>query len=183
MKKLKILVSGASIAELTSAYWLNKKGFEVTIVEKASKIRGEGYPIDVRGSAINIVKMMGIYEELKAQNLNNMKFKILDNYNSIISQFIDATMKANEDIEKTISDLTTNMNKCEEENDINLIFNDYIKTMKHLDDVVEIELESGKQDSYDLVVGADGIHSNTRKLTFGEESQFTNYLGHCFTGF
>lgn len=183
MKELKILVSGASIAGLTSAYWLNKKGFEVTIVEKASKIRGGGYPIDVRGSAINIVKMMGIYEELKAQNLNNMKFKILDNDNSVISQFTDATMKANEDIEIPRGDLTTALYKCVEENDINLIFNDSIKTMNHLDDGVEIELESGKQGSYDLVVGADGIHSNTRKLTFGEESQFTNYLGHCFTGF
>lgn len=183
MKKLKILVSGASIAGLTSAYWLNKKGFEVTIVEKASKIRGGGYPIDVRGSAINIVKMMGIYEELKAQNLNNMKFKILDNDNSVISQFTDATMKANEDIEIPRGDLTTALYKCVEENDINLIFNDSIKTMNHLDNGVEIELESGKQGSYDLVVGADGIHSNTRKLTFGEESQFTNYLGHCFTGF
>lgn len=183
MKKLKILVSGASIAGLTSAYWLNKKGFEVTIVEKASKIRGGGYPIDVRGSAINIVKMMGIYDELKAQNLNNMKFKILDNDNSVISQFTDATMKANEDIEIPRGDLTTALYKCVEENDINLIFNDSIKTMNHLDNGVEIELESGKQGSYDLVVGADGIHSNTRKLTFGEESQFTNYLGHCFTGF
>ncbi|HBV03881.1 MULTISPECIES: FAD-dependent monooxygenase [Mammaliicoccus] len=183
MKELKILVSGASIAGLTSAYWLNKKGFEVTIVEKASKIRGGGYPIDVRGSAINIVKMMGIYDELKAQNLNNMKFKILDNDNSVISQFTDATMKANEDIEIPRGDLTTALYKCVEENDINLIFNDSIKTMNHLDDGVEIELESGKQGSYDLVVGADGIHSNTRKLTFGEESQFTNYLGHCFTGF
>src|SRR5699024_11742696 len=105
MKKLKILVSGASIAELTSAYWLNKKGFEVTIVEKASKIRGEGYPIDVRGSAINIVKMMGIYEELKAQNLNNMKFKILDNYNSIISHLTDANMKSHENIEISRGDI------------------------------------------------------------------------------
>lgn len=183
MKKLKILVSGASIAGLTSAYWLNKNGFEVTIVEKASKIRGGGYPIDVRGSAINIVKMMGIYEELKAQNLNNMKFKILDNDNSVISQFTDATMKANEDIEIPRGDLTTALYKCVEENDINIIFNDSIKTMNHLVDGVEIELESGKHGRYDLVVGADGIHSNTRKLTFGEESQFTNYLGHCFTGF
>ena len=139
MKELKILVSGASIAGLTSAYWLNKKGFEVTIVEKASKIRGGGYPIDVRGSAINIVKMMSIYEELKAQNLNNMKFKILDNDNSVISQFTDATMKANEDIEIPRGDLTTALYKCVEENDINLIFNDSIKTMNHLDDGVEIE--------------------------------------------
>ena len=54
MENKRVLISGASIAGLTSAYWLNNNGFEVTIVEKAKEIRGGGYPIDVRGSAINI---------------------------------------------------------------------------------------------------------------------------------
>ncbi|MFZ4451128.1 FAD-dependent monooxygenase [Salibacterium aidingense] len=183
MEKLKILVSGASIAGLTSAYWLNENGFEVTIIERAAKIRGGGYPIDVRGSAINIVKMMGIYEELKPRNLNNMKFKILDSQNNIISKFTDATMKVKDDIEIQRGDLTSVLYKAVQEKDIKIIFNDSIKTMEHLNNGVEIELESGKKGQYDLVVGADGIHSNTRKQSFGEEENFTKYLGHCYTGF
>lgn len=55
--------------------------------------------------------------------------------------------------------------------------------MEHLNNGVEIEFESGKKEYYDLVVGADGIHSNTRKLSLGEEEHYKKYLGHCFTGF
>lgn len=107
MKNLKILVSGASMAGLTSAYWLDENGFEVTVVEKATAIRGGGYPIDVRGSAINIVKMMGIYEDLRLQDLNDMKFKIIDDQNEIISQFTDQSMKASDDIEIPRGDLSS----------------------------------------------------------------------------
>lgn len=183
MKNLKVLISGSSIAGLTSAYWLNENGFEVTIIEKASKIRGGGYPIDVRGSAINIVKMMGMYEKLKSQNLNNMKFNILDNKNNIISEFTDASMKANDDIEIPRGDLINGLYKKVLEKNVQIIFNDSIKSINNSSSSVDIELESGKKEQYDLVVGADGIHSNTRKLTFGEERQFTKYLGHCYTGF
>lgn len=107
MKNLKILVSGASMAGLTSAYWLDENGFEVTVVEKATAIRGGGYPVDVRGSAINIVKMMGIYEDLRLQDLNDMKFKIIDDQNEIISQFTDESMKASDDIEIPRGDLSS----------------------------------------------------------------------------
>lgn len=127
--------------------------------------------------------MMGIYEELKPRNLNNMKFKILDSQNNIISKFTDATMKVKDDIEIQRGDLTSVLYKAVQEKDIKIIFNDSIKTMEHLNNGVEIELESGKKGQYDLVVGADGIHSNTRKQSFGEEENFTKYLGHCYTGF
>ncbi|GMQ72491.1 FAD-dependent monooxygenase [Tetragenococcus halophilus] len=183
MENKKVLVSGASMAGLTSAYWLNENGFDVTIVERASKIRGGGYPIDVRGSAINVVQMMGIHEELNAQNLNNMKFNILDNQNNITSKFTDESMKDNKDIEIPRGDLTHALYKAVQEKNIKIIFNDSIKTIVSLNNGVETELESGTKKQYDLVVGADGIHSNTRKLTFGKEEKFTKYLGHCFTGF
>lgn len=183
MKNLKILVSGASMAGLTSAYWLDENGFEVTVVEKATAIRGGGYPVDVRGSAINIVKMMGIYEDLRLQDLNDMKFKIIDDQNEIISQFTDESMKASDDIEIPRGDLSSALYKVIQEKNIDILFNDSIKTMEHLNNGVEIEFESGKKEYYDLVVGADGIHSNTRKLSPGEEEHYKKYLGHCFTGF
>ncbi|MDN8848949.1 oxidoreductase, partial [Staphylococcus aureus] len=78
-------------------YWLNENGFEVTIVEKSSEIRGGGYPIDVRGSAINITKKMGIYELLKSKSLDNMQIKFLDSKNNIVGQFTDNAMKEHDD--------------------------------------------------------------------------------------
>ena len=46
-----VLISGASIAGAASAYWLDRYGFDVTVVERADAVRSGGYPIDVRGTA------------------------------------------------------------------------------------------------------------------------------------
>lgn len=183
MENKKVLISGGSIAGLTSAYWLNENGFEVTIIEKASEIRGGGYPIDVRGSAINIAKMMGIYEQLKIKSLDNMKFRFLNRNNDVVGKFTDSAMKENDDIEIPRGYLTTALHEAIKEKDIQIIYNDSIKTINHQNASIKIELESGKKEVFDIVVGADGIHSNTRKLTFGAEKNYSKYLGYCFTGF
>src|SRR3546814_9698293 len=50
-------------------------------------------------------------------------------------------------------------------------------------DVCSSDLVSGDTEKYDIVIGADGLHSNVRSLVFGHESQFERYLGFCFAGF
>src|SRR3546814_6919404 len=50
-------------------------------------------------------------------------------------------------------------------------------------DGVEVRFVSGDTEKYDIVIGADGLHSNVRSLVFGHESQFERYLGFCFAGF
>src|SRR6187401_1815362 len=64
-----VLISGASFAGLTLAYWLNRYGYQVTLVELSSGIRIGGAPIEVRDEALTIVKDMGILEEIKAKRL------------------------------------------------------------------------------------------------------------------
>lgn len=183
MNNMKILVSGASVAGITLAYWLNENGFEVTIVEKSSEIRGGGYPIDVRGSAINITKKMGIYELLKSKSLDNMQIKFLDSKNNIVGQFTDNAMKEHDDIEIPRGELTNALFEKISSKNIEILYSDSIKTINEEDNGINIELESGRKEGFDLVIGADGIHSNTRKLVFGSEHNFTKYLGYNFTGF
>ncbi|OEK89333.1 FAD-dependent monooxygenase (plasmid) [Staphylococcus sp. KG4-3] len=183
MENKRVLISGASIAGLTSAYWLNNNGFEVTIVEKAKEIRGGGYPIDVRGSAINISKMMGIYDSLKTKSLDNMKIKFLDRKNNLVGQLPDTSMKEHDDIEIPRGYLTNELYKLVKEENINILYGDSIKSVIQNTTFASVEFESGNKEIYDLIIGADGIHSNTRKLTFGHEENYTKYLGYNFTGF
>src|SRR4051812_33374597 len=70
LKEKKELVSGASIAGLSTAYWMNKLGYKVTVVELASAPRTAGTPVDVRGATTDITKRMGIFEQLKPNRLN-----------------------------------------------------------------------------------------------------------------
>ena len=62
-------------------------------------------------------------------------------------------------------------------------FRTSIESIEDSDVGVDVLFNTGERESFDLLVGADGIHSNTRKLAFGPEAQFNHYLGYCFAGF
>src|SRR3954447_16372361 len=73
-----ILVSGASIAGPALAYWLQRNGFSVTVVEKADALRGGGYPIDIRGTALDVVERMGLLPALRAAHVGTRRITFLD---------------------------------------------------------------------------------------------------------
>src|SRR4051812_8922757 len=64
-----VLVSGASIAGLSTAYWLNQLGYKVTIVEIAKELRQGGTAVDLEGDTIDLLKRMGIFDQIKANRL------------------------------------------------------------------------------------------------------------------
>jgi 2-polyprenyl-6-methoxyphenol hydroxylase-like FAD-dependent oxidoreductase len=74
----KVLVSGASIAGPALAYWLDRYGFDVTVVERANAVRRGGYPIDVRGTAIDVVERMGLISQLQAVHIDSQKLTFVD---------------------------------------------------------------------------------------------------------
>ncbi len=74
----KVLISGASIAGPALAFWLNRYGFAVTVVEKAGTLRDGGYPIDVRGTALEVVRRMGILPRLQDAHIDSRRLTFLD---------------------------------------------------------------------------------------------------------
>ena len=77
-KSRSVLISGVSIAGPALAYWLNQYGFDVTVVERADAIRSGGYPIDVRGTAIDVVERMGVLPQLRAAHVDTGKLRFVD---------------------------------------------------------------------------------------------------------
>ena len=63
-KNNKVLVSGASFAGLTSAYWMVKAGYEVTVVEMGSSLKMGGTPVDIKDQTVEIVRRMGLFEQI-----------------------------------------------------------------------------------------------------------------------
>lgn len=43
---------------------------------------------------------------------------------------------------------------------------------------MRVQFESGLERDFDLVIGADGLHSRVRELVFGPQKQFEKYLGY-----
>src|SRR3954467_8262442 len=77
LKENRVLISGASFAGLTTAFWMNKMGYKVTIVEIGSQLKIGGTPVDIKGITTDIVKRMGLFDKIKANrlSLNKWEFK------------------------------------------------------------------------------------------------------------
>src|SRR5580692_4875590 len=89
MKTKTILISGASVAGPALAFWLNRYGYETTIVERAPGIRPGGYAVDFRGAAMDVLKNMGIIDELKKFETRTGKITVVDKNNKRITSLPD----------------------------------------------------------------------------------------------
>jgi len=182
----KVLISGASIAGPTLAYWLHRYGFDVTIVERADAVRSGGYPIDVRGTAIDVVERMGLLPRLREAHINARRLTFVDENAATIAIIPPEAVTggvAGRDIEVPRGVLTFLLFALTQNGAIRYRFNDSIDTLEDDGEGVTVRFKSGDAQRYDIVIGADGLHSRTRALVFGPEEQFNRYLGWCFNLF
>ncbi|WP_039936216.1 FAD-dependent monooxygenase [Streptomyces himastatinicus] len=180
-----ILISGASIAGPSLAYWLDRYGFEVTVVEKAPTIRTGGYPIDIRGTAREVADRMGLLPQLRKAHVDTRKLSYVDADGHLIGAVRPEAITGGAeglDLEVRRGDLADALYAPVRDR-VEFVFNDSIATLDDRGDRVEVTFDSGAHRTFDLVIGADGLHSNTRRLVFGPEERFHRYLGHTFAGF
>lgn len=177
MKEPRILISGGGIAGFTLAYWLKERGYAPTIIEKHPHLREGGYKVDVRGTALEVAKRMGVHRDLldasvnlKSSKLVTASLKTFEFEGDILGHCSE------EDIEVNRWDLVQILAKAA--GDIEIIYGDSITK---IDD--RVHFEKGEPREFDLVIGADGIHSNVRRLVFGEDSPFLKKLGIQFCVF
>jgi len=181
----RVLVSGASIAGPALAFWLVRAGFAVTLVEKAAELRVGGYPIDVRGTALDAVERMGIRPRLRDLHISTQRLTFLDaDGGEVVSLAPNEIIGGAEadDLEIRRGDLIRTLYDLVRD-DVEVRFGDTVETLDDQADGVDVTFRSGRRERYDLVIGADGLHSRTRELVFGDEKPFHHYLGYCFAGF
>ncbi|WP_082081203.1 FAD-dependent monooxygenase [Bradyrhizobium sp. LTSP857] len=180
-----VLISGASIAGPALAFRLARYGIDVTVVEKASSLRGGGYPIDVRGTAIDAVERMGLYAQMRAAHVDTQSIGFVDANGAVVAKIDPEAITGGvrgKDIEIRRGDIATTLYAATKDT-ANYRFNDSIATLEEHADGANVKFVSGNTGTYDIVIGADGLHSNIRSLVFGHESQFERYIGYCFAGF
>lgn len=181
----RVLISGASIAGPALAYWLNRYGHAVTVVERASSPRAGGYPIDVRGTAIEVVRRMGILPQLREAHIDLRRLTFLDSGGSKVASLHPHTVTGGttgHDLEVRRGDLTDILYRAVRD-DVEFVFNDSIDTLDQSGHGVDVTFSGGTRRTFDMVFGADGLHSHTREMVFGPEEQFHHYLGYCFAVF
>ncbi len=180
MKNLSILISGASIAGPALAYWLTRYGFSVTVVERAPGLREGGYGVDLRGAALKVVERMGILDKVKTADTEITSIDFVNYKGKKVARMNEAAI-GNEpgvDIEVMRDDLSHilyNLTKDTAE----YIWDDSITGLIQSEANVKVDFKKASSRTFDLVIGADGLHSNVRNLVFGDEAQFSNSLG-CY---
>ncbi|WP_207841502.1 FAD-dependent monooxygenase [Williamsia soli] len=175
-----VLVSGASIAGLSVAYWLDRFGFDVTVVERAPALRVSGSPIDIRGDALQVASAMGIAEKVHDQRVatsgRNAFTTWVDAHGGPIAVLPNEyAADSPDDIEIARDNLIAILHEAIGPG-VEFVYNDSIDTVVDTGGEVEVALSSGRSDRYDHVVGADGIHSTVREAVFGPEHQFRRHL-------
>ncbi|MGG4345202.1 FAD-dependent monooxygenase [Paenibacillus lautus] len=176
----RILISGASIAGPALAYWLNRYGFHVTIVERAPALRRGGFGVDIRGAAITVLERMGILHHVRAADTQMTGVYFVDSIGKIKGQISEASMGNVHDVDievmrDDLTDILYNLTK----DTIHYIWDDSITAIQQTEEGAKVQFAHSKSQTFDAVIGADGLHSNVRKLTFGDESQFKRTLG-CY---
>ncbi|MFI9722263.1 FAD-dependent monooxygenase [Streptomyces sp. NPDC052396] len=176
-----VLVSGASVAGLTLAYWLRRHGHEVTVVERAPDIRPGGQAIDVRGVALSVLDRMEIRERAALARTRLRGMAMLDGQGNELWRSTEMTLSGgrldNEDIELLREDLTALLYERAREAGAAFVFGDSLTTLEDRPDGVLAGFESGGSQRFGLVLGADGLHSRTRALAFGPEREFVHHMG------
>lgn len=180
-----VLISGASIAGPALAYWLHRYGFRVTVVEQSASVRKGGYPVDLRGSAMDVAQRMGILPDLRRAHIRSARATFVDGEGqevaTVTPEWITGSVKGR-DVELPRGVLASLLHSitCA---DVEYRFNDSAVEIADRKDVVEVTFRSGGREAFDLVIGADGIHSTVRELAFSPEGRYAHPVGFCFAGF
>jgi 2-polyprenyl-6-methoxyphenol hydroxylase-like FAD-dependent oxidoreductase len=180
MENKSILISGASIAGPALAFWLHRYGFNVTVVERAPGIRPGGYAVDFRGTAMQVLERMDIVDEIKKHETRAGKITIVDENNKRLTSMPDGFTSG--ELEILRGDLANVLYDASKQH-TEYIFDDTITKINQLANGVEVSFSNNKTRKFDLVIGADGLHSNVRSLAFGKESEYMYHLGIYFAIF
>lgn len=182
-KNKKVLISGASIAGFSAAWWLNSLGYKVTVVEIANEPRVAGGAVNIEGEAIEAAKRMGVFERLKANRLNVelIEFKNADDVTEgsmVIPGDLDQLPDDEIEIER---DKFIGILRDELKDDVEFIFNDRITALIETGDCITAEFKNSPTVGFELVLGCDGSHSGVRKLWFGPEKDYAHFLQAYFS--
>lgn len=184
VKNKKVLISGASISGLTTAWFLKKLGYEVTIVELSAKPRTGGTSLNLSGNALEFAKQMGIYEQILSNSLSLDLIEFKDTNDETVNSIVinGGGEDQNKTEEHNFDEIEIDRSKLVGiildalGNDVTFMFSNSITTLNETENNMKVTFNDGSQGTYDLVIGADGMHSGVRKIWFGTEKEYTHFL-------
>ncbi|KAK8085640.1 oxidoreductase [Apiospora hydei] len=175
MAPVEILIIGCGIAGTTLATFLlliddvpAAQKPRITVLERASErmAHARGQNIDVRGAGVTVLRRLGIEALVRRSTTGEEGVRLVDEGNRAWAESAAGPTGPTADIEIL-------RGRGQGGRGVEYIFGDYLEELDQEDgDKVHVRFsKSGVRRSFDLVVGADGLHSRTRKMVWGEEGE------------
>jgi 2-polyprenyl-6-methoxyphenol hydroxylase-like FAD-dependent oxidoreductase len=185
MSNRTVLISGLGIAGPTLAYWLKAGGFEPTLIERAPQLRTGGYVIDFWGLGYDIAERMGLRSEIERVGYHVRDMRVVDDRGKRVSGFdVDVFRELTNGRYVTLGRSELSRLLFEKASGTSeVMFDNEIVGLEDRGDGVSVQFKLGGARQFDLVVGADGLHSQVRKLAFGPQHQFEKNLGYAVAAF
>ena len=168
MASCTVLISGAGIAGCTLAYWMARNGWSVTVMERGASLRTSGSPVDVRGPAAHVAERMNIASQLRDARIRLDGMTLLDSAGRRVARVDIGTLRsllAPHDVEIARGDLALTLHAASADH-AEYVFGDSIMALIQDDNGVDVTFERSRARRFDLVVGADGMHSIVRRLVY-----------------
>ncbi|MEU0485564.1 FAD-dependent monooxygenase [Streptosporangium sp. NPDC006013] len=176
MSERTVLISGAGVGGPTLAYWLARYGFRVTVVERAQGLRSSGNPVDVRGRAVDVAERMGLLSRLREAATGTTGVSLVNASGRRIGRIDMRAMQQAGEVELPRGDLASILYQASRDH-AEFLFDDSISTLAQDEHGVEVTFDRAAPRRFDLVIGADGLHSTTRRLAFAAESGLVHHMG------
>ncbi|MFD4629804.1 FAD-dependent monooxygenase [Streptomyces sp. NPDC058284] len=181
LSHLDVLISGASVAGPALALWLARYGARVTVLEKAPALREGGFAVDFRGETHRtVLRRMGIWDEVHRRQTHMGRQIVVEADDK--ERFDLPAFFMSGDVEIFRGDLSKILFERTEDR-VEYVFGDSVASLTEDSEGVDVTFDRGAPRRFDIVVGADGLHSHTRRLVFGDESRHLRFLGYyvaCF---
>lgn len=182
---MRVLISGGGIAGLTLAYWLRQYNILPVVIEQANSIRRGGYAIDFYGTGYDVAECMGILNQLRQQQIHIDSISYVGKSGKPIATLdISLMQKVMHDRYMALMHWTLEEALYEAiGDDIEVQYGRSLTAVEAGPDEVVVTFNDETTETFDILIGADGVHSNTRRLVFGSEEQYHRYLGYRYASY
>ncbi|GAB7357639.1 hypothetical protein MBLNU459_g0136t1 [Dothideomycetes sp. NU459] len=171
MAPLKVLICGGGVAGPALAFWLSKLGHDITVVERWPTLRTSGQQLDLRGPGIQVMKRMGLEDLFREHRIDEKGMQFVDDYGKQkvffpVNKSGEGLQSFTTDYEIMRGDICRILYKLTKDQ-VQYLFGVHVEKLEQSEDSVTVTFSDGKKDQYDLVVGADGQGSRTRRMMLG----------------